>query len=340
MIPRFSAWLLLFILGCGLLVAPADRARAAHILFRISVENDSNHIQARAVRRFAEELAEKTKGVLRVEFRDNASMFRDKDVFSALSEGKVEMAVPGTWHVARFVPDVGMFLLPYFYGRSAEDTHAVLASDVGEELNKRVEDFLGVAVPGHWLDLGHAHLYTLDRKLESFWDIDGLKMRVAGGRANEMRLEYAGARVVSIAWPDFPLWLDNREVDGVLTTHETVRSAALWNNGLSYCLEDGEYFPMYVPMIASRVWRHLPQDVRSLIVDIWNGSAAWEREMALKAQQDARQDLVANGMTIVTPDKDEIRAWRSRLMEMQDEMISLLGVDAALYARAMHVLGK
>ena len=194
---------------------------APRILFRISVENMPEHVQTQAVRRFAQALAKEAGDVLRVEFHDSASLFRDADVFSALTEGKAEMAVPGTWHIARYQPDVNIFLLPMFYGRSAADNHAVLQSEVGAELDRRIEDALDVKIPGKWLDLGHANLYATGRPLNNLGDVKGLRIRVAGGEANIMRLQAAGALAMSIPWPDFPLALAQREADGVLTTHET-----------------------------------------------------------------------------------------------------------------------
>ncbi|QLA16887.1 ABC transporter substrate-binding protein [Desulfolutivibrio sulfoxidireducens] len=328
----------LAILMCFILHGSDVFADATGIRFRISLENTPAHIQSQSVKRFALLLSEKAGNRLNVEYYDSASLFRDTDVFSALTEGKVEMAVPGIWHVASFVPDVNIFLLPAFYGRDARENHAVLESDAGKELDARIEDSLGVKVPGKWFDLGYANLYTVKHKLLSLGDIDGLKIRVAGGVANEMRIEAAGARATSIPWPDFPIWLDRGEVDGVLTTHETVRSAELWTHGLRYCLEDRQYFPMYVPMISERVWKILPEDIQRAILEAWEETAAWERDMAAKAQLEARNDLEAHGVEIVVPQRSEILKWRERLGHSQDAIITRVGLDKEFALRAVRSL--
>ncbi|MFZ5812487.1 MAG: TRAP transporter substrate-binding protein DctP [Thermodesulfobacteriota bacterium] len=319
---------------------PAASGQASRILFRISTENTPNHVQSQAVRRFARLLSGKVGDRIEVEYHDAATLFRDKDVFSALTEGKLEMAVPGTWHVARFQPDVNIFLMPVFYGRSAGENHAVLESDVGQELNRRIEEALGVRIPGKWLDLGHANLYTLSRRLAGLGEVRGLRIRVAGGKANEMRLDAAGADAITIPWPDFPLWLDRGQVDGVLTTHETVRSAMLWTHGIRYCLEDREYFPMYVPMISARVWTLLPEDVRLAIADAWEDTAVLEREMAAQAQIEAGEDLARHGVEIVIPDQADIAQWRKRLSSSNEAIITRIGLDKDLYARAVRILDR
>ncbi len=320
--------------------APAASGRAPRILFRISTENTPTHVQSQAVRRFAQLLSGKVGDRLEVEFHDDATLFRDKDVFSALAEGKLEMAVPGTWQVARFQPDVNIFLMPVFYGRSAAENHAVLESDVGAEIDRRIEEALGVKIPGKWLDLGHANLYTLSRGLAGLGEVQGLKIRVAGGKSE--RNAPRGGRRRRRHDPVAGLSPVARQgpVDGVLTTHETVRSARLWTHGIRHCLEDREYFPMYVPMIAARIWTLLPEDVRLAIAEAWEDTAVLERGMAAQAQIEAREDIARHGVEIVVPDQADSARWRTRLSSRNEAIIARIGLDKDLYARATRILDR
>ncbi len=81
-------------------------------VIRISVENTDSHVQTKSVRRFADNLAERLAGRYEVRFYPAASLYRDADVFRALTQGKLELAVPGTWQFDRYVPEVGFVLLP------------------------------------------------------------------------------------------------------------------------------------------------------------------------------------------------------------------------------------
>lgn len=309
-------------------------------LMRISVENTASHIQAQAVRRFAEELTTRLDDVLDIHFQDSARLYRDKDVFAALEAGRLEMAVPGTWYVAKYEPNVGLFLLPAFYGRSAEDTHRVQNGPVGEELTRNIELALNVVIPGAWLDLGHAHLFLRSTRVTDLRDIKGLRIRVAGGKANELRLQSVGARAMSIPWPDFPRLLAEGDVDGTLTTYETVRSARLWEKGIRYVYEDCEYFPQYVPIISARFWKRLTPRMRQVITTAWDHAAAWEREAARQAQLASRQELEQHGAEIIVPTNATIRARREALLRNQDAVVVTLGLNKALVSRAMLQLGR
>lgn len=131
---------------------------------RISVENTELHVQTLAVSRFASALQKKLQGRIDVQFYPNAQLFRNKDVVQALGQGKIEMAIPGTWHLAAHEPNVGVFLLQCFYGRSVEMNYQVLAGEIRRTINGSIEKRLPVIVLGWWIDLGHAHLFSMEKK--------------------------------------------------------------------------------------------------------------------------------------------------------------------------------
>ena len=210
---------------------------------RISVENSESHVQTRAVKRFAQDITEKLAGQIDVRFFSNARLFRDRDIIQALAQGKVEMAVPGTWHVTQFESNVGIFLLPEFYGRTAQANYAVLDSDIGARINAGIEKNLQVKVVGRWIDLGHAHLFGVHRKINRHEDIKGLKVRVAGGLANKLRIQALGGVPTIIPWPDLPEYMQLGRVDAVLTSYET--PSAVQRSG-----KRGFYVPLRIGNIS------------------------------------------------------------------------------------------
>jgi C4-dicarboxylate-binding protein DctP len=322
----FALWLAL------ISVEPAGAESAP--LMRISVENRPDHVQTRFVRRFADELRESAGDRLNVRFYDQARLFRGADVIYALRQGRVEMAVPGTWHLGRVVPDLNLFLLPAFYGRPPALTHRLQEGPLGRELDARLETVLNVHVAGGWLDLGHAHLFGVRRTLREHEDIAGLRIRIPGGPANARRIEFLGGIPVSIPWPDLPAWLDRGKVDGILTTPATVVSARLWEHGVRSCFLDRQYFPQYVPLIAGPFWSRLSPDLRNLVHRIWAGLVADQRAAAAADQRAALDTLQAQGVTLTRPGEDALAVWRERMLSRQTEMAAELGIDPSLYRRA------
>ncbi len=305
---------------------------------RISVENSATHVQAKSVKRFANEIRQKLKGRIDVKFFQNARLFRDKDVIQAVHQGKLEMAVPGTWHVSRFVPNISVFLLPAFYGRSAQDTYKLLDSDVGEVLNRGIEDKLQLKVLGRWIDLGHAHLFGVNQKITRHEDIQGMKVRVAGGIANELRIAALGGLPVSIAWPDLPVYLQQGKVDAVLTSYESIKSARLWEKGIRFVFEDREYFPQYIPLIRLAFWRKLSPDTQQTIFNTWEKYVDLARKQAAEAQISAKRILIEKGVKIVVPTSERLVFWRRHIISHQPKIIEKLKIDHDLVDRISEIL--
>lgn len=330
----------LFLLVLLIVFRVPDVMAVRRPVMRISVENTESHVQTRAVRRFADEIKIGLQGKVDVQFFSSARLFRDRDIIQALAQGKVEMAVPGTWHVTRFAPDVGIFLLPMFYGRSADITYAVLDSGVGKSFNTHMEENLDMHVLGRWLDLGHAHLFGVNRAINSHEDIRGLRVRVAGGVANKLRIEGFGGIGAIIPWPDLPEYMKQGRVDAVLTSYETVRSAKLWENGIVCAFEDREYFPQYVPLVRASFWRKLSPEIRAFMTETWEKQVDSSRQMALDAQNRARKELSDNGVRIVVPDPSAIDAWREKIIHLQPEIVKQLGIDPSFVSAAIQQLGE
>lgn len=299
-------------------------------LLRISTENSASHVQTRVVQMFVDRLKDQVHGTLDIEFHHNAELFRDSNVVKAINDGKVEMAVPGTWQLDRFEPSIGVFFLPMFYGREATVNYELRDGKVGQDINAKINASLGLKVIGRWIDLGYAHLYSVNRKIERHEDLAGMHIRIPGGEANGLRIEALGAVPVIVPWPDLPQALSHGTIDGILTTHETVVSAKLWEKGIRYAFEDKEYFPQYVPIISERFWKRLPPETQKIITKTWESIVSEARQMALEAQQDAYQTLQANGVSIVTPTTEELTRWRNKMLSRQPALIKTMNINPAL----------
>lgn len=307
-------------------------------LMRISSENTATHIQAVTLQRFADLLAQRLEGQIDVQFYDRARLYRGRDVIEALQKGKVEMAVPGTWHISQFEPNVGILLLPAFYGRDAQEIHTLIDGPFGKSLASRIERRSGAVVIGRWLDLGPVHIFTVSKKLQTYADISNLRIRVAGGRGNELRIQALGGIPTSIPWPDLTEHLKHGTVDAVLTTHETVRSADLLTHGIRYAFEDNQYFAQYIPLISRTFWNRLPAETQHIIATTWDDLVNRQRREAHASQQRARKALHQRGLRIITPDSASLHAWRQRILHAQNDIAHELGIDDTLLQQALTAL--
>lgn len=321
-----------------LTAAAATTAMAEPATFRISTENNANHVNTKLLQSFATALQAKTVGKLKVELFHSGQLFKGRDVPKALRQGGVEMAVVGTWQLGGIEPDIGVFFVPSFYGLASSDVHKLSDGDIGKAINAGLAQKLKVTVIGRWADLGPAQLFTTSKAVKTHEDLAGLKLRIPGGAANSARLKALGAAPTVVPWPDTALALQQRTVDGLMTTFETAASAKLWEAGVAHAFENNQYFAQYVPMVSNVFWSAASPDVRSAITSTWEALVDEGRKAAAAAQTEARATLAKNGVTIVVPSAAELRTWRERMQKIEPELVKTLKIDPALHAKVVAAL--
>jgi C4-dicarboxylate-binding protein DctP len=318
------------IAGAAALGLPLLAAQAADHKLEISLETSPNHLRNISILKMAEELEKRSGGKLEVKVYHGAAKYKDTDVPKALNQGALDMGIPVTYHLGKYVAGFDAVDLPLFYGRTREEIYKFCDGPAGQELGAELEKKLGVKIIGKWLDLGHAQTFTVSKALNAWTDMKNLKIRTPGGAANVARYEILGANPLKIAWPDVPQALQRGTVDGVMTTFESVRSAKLWDSGLKHAYHNNQAFTQYVPMISLKSWNKYPKEIQDLITTVWAENIDKFRDFGNGRQIEAIAEAKKNNMIVVEPTKEDLAEARLRLMAKQDELIQQLKIDPAL----------
>lgn len=324
----------------AILLAGVSAAHSDETPFRITLNTGPNHVRNIALEEFVTKLTERTEGQLDVQVFSSGQLYKGPDVPKALAQGAVEMGVPIVNYVSSVVPNAGLLDLPMFYGRSIEDIHKVTDGPVGEELSAEIEETLKVKVIGKYLDLGHGSLFTTETPVSSLSDFDGLRLRVPGSPSAKVRYENMGVESIAISFADVPIALAQGTVDGLMTTHETIRSAKLWESGLNYAVDTQGAFLLYIPMIGKPTWDKLDPELQQTILDTWAETVDGARALAATRQKEARDENIANGIQTVQADPDELAAFREKLVEQQDAIVETVRMDPEFVARAAAALSE
>ncbi|MGE4150253.1 MAG: TRAP transporter substrate-binding protein DctP [Hyphomicrobiaceae bacterium] len=306
----------------------------------ISLETGPNHLRNISIMQFAEELQKRSGGRLEVKVFHGASKYKGTNVPTALAQGALDMGLPGTWQLGKFIPDFDSADLPIFYGVKRKDVYKVWDGPVGKEIVAKLEKKLGVKVVGRWMDLGPGQNFFTKKKVATAADLKGLKVRTPGDAANGARYETLAAIAIKIAWPDVPQALQRGTIDGLFTTFESTRSAKLWDSGVRYSYENDQNFLQYIPMIGLKTWNKYPKDIQELIVKVWEEKIDSIREFGAKRQASARADCAKAGIQIIVASDADRAATRAILMKKQPELVKKLKIDPAFVAKIEKVLGK
>lgn len=311
----------------ALLVGAATAYAKPEYKLEISLETAPNHVRNISTVEYADALMKRSGGKLEVKIYHGAAKFKDTDLPKALNQGAIDMGMPITSHLGKFVPNFDAPDLPIFYGRSRHEVYKVWDGEAGKKIVAEIEKKLGVKVIGPWMDLGPAQTYSISKEIKTAADMKGLKIRVPGGAGNNARYDALDASPVKIAWPDVPQALQRNTIDGLFTTYESVRSAKLWDSGVKFAYDNNQSFIQYVPCVSGKAWKAYPKDIQDLIVTVWKEKIGAIRDNAEARQKSAREDAIKNGIKATVPSKEDIDASRKRLMAKQDEIVKELKID-------------
>ena len=298
-----------------------SRAWAADpIRLRCSLDTAPSHVRNLSVTDYFTKLEAATGGRIKTEIFASGQLFADRDVAKALLQGQAEMAVPGSWVLAGFVPSCDMFHLPAMYAQPIEVAHRVIDGKPGQILAAELQTKLRTHILGQWLELGFHNWYSNKVPLDSLASLKGLKLRNSGGAGQAWRTRFFGAIPNTTAWPDVPLALSQGQFDGLITTNESINSAQLWEAGLKYALNDHQFVGEYIPMVSEAFWGKLPPDLQAAMTDIWAANIPAYRANMAASQEHAGDIMESHGVRRITPTADEISATRKRMMPETDQM--------------------
>jgi TRAP-type C4-dicarboxylate transport system substrate-binding protein len=321
-------------------MSPGPAAAAGKVFeFKISIDTVPNHPRYRGLEIFVPELEKKSGGRLVGKIYHSAQLYKDAHVTKALRTGTVEMCVPGNWLLEGFDTSASLTMLPMFFGQPGKITEELIDGKVGEAVNKSLERKVGAKSPGRWFELGYDHTWTLNKKITKMEDFKGLKIRHSGGSIPEARLNRFGASAVFIAWPDVPMALVQKTVDGICSTTKSVESAKLYEAGIKYAVDCRNYMGYYVPLVNLRFWKSLPPDLQKIFMEVWNETVPKQRAIARQEQAEARKIMEAKGVEFYDPSDAQLTKWRNYLMPIQDKIVKDLKHDPALVELAKKDLG-
>ena len=265
-------------------------------------------------------------------------LFKGPDIPKALAQGTLEMGVPGLWQMGRFEPNALIPDLPIFYGATRQQIYAVWDGPLGDEMKDRLEKKLRVKIVGDFMDLGYGSIFSTGKPINSHADLKGLKFRTPPGAATVARFKIFGTNPASIPFGDVPLALTQGTVDGLMTTHESSRSAKLWDSGVKFAYNDQQAFLQYVPMVSRVQWDKLTPAVRDIIINTWAETVGPARKPAEKRQADAQAEGTKHGVITVQASPADLAAMRTKLLNAQDDIVKQLAIDPDFVKRVAAAL--
>ncbi|MFT3734105.1 MAG: TRAP transporter substrate-binding protein [Rhodocyclaceae bacterium] len=299
-------------------IASAGSAVAQEIReqsFKVSQANPKGHPLVTGAEKFAELVAAKSGGKMKLNLFPGGTLGSDAASVSALQGGTIEIVVLNSGILAAQVKDFEIYDFPFLFA-DGKEADAVVDGPLGQKLHAKLAD-KGIVGLAYW-ELGFRQMTNSKRAITKVEDIAGLKLRVIPNAINVDWVKALDANPTPLAFTELYAALEQKAVDG----QENPLSVILANKFAEVqkfaTLTNHQYNPQSV-IFSKKVWDGLNAAERKVLQDSANEAAKYQRQVSREAATSTANQLKAAGMQISEFSPAEVAKLRERMKPVIDK---------------------
>jgi C4-dicarboxylate-binding protein DctP len=280
--------------------------------------------KGQAAEKFAQLVAERTVGKVRIDLFPNGQLYGDQDEIAALLMGSVEMLAPSLTKLkVLHTPEFEVFDLPYLF-TDIESAHRVTQGPIGKGLLAKLtsQGVIGLAI---W-DNGFKQI-SANRPVQKPTDFAGLSMRIQPSKILETQMKDLGAKARPMQFSEVYNALKTGAVDGTegpvsnfytQNLHLTQKYLTLSNHG----------YLGYAVVANKKFWDGLTPEIRSTLDDAMRDATAYANETAQRNNDAALAAVEKTGHTKVIQLSAEDRLiWQKALSKVHQQTDGRIAKD-------------
>jgi tripartite ATP-independent transporter DctP family solute receptor len=254
--------------------------------------NNTDHPVSLGVKRFAELVAAKSGGKLKVQEFPSSQLGNELQQQSALQGGVQEMAAPATTSLAGIVKEFGLIDFPFAVSNFAQ-ADALLDGPLGQALIAKLPE-KGLVALGYW-DLGFRNVTNSKRPITKPEDLEGLKIRVIPNPVFLETFKAFKANPVPMAFGELYGALEAKAVDGQENPFAVILSNKFFEVN-KYVSATNHVYAANIVLVGKRFWDKLSPTEQKIMNDAANESRTYQRQTSRAAAATAVKELQAKGM--------------------------------------------
>ncbi|OYV01239.1 MAG: ABC transporter substrate-binding protein [Burkholderiales bacterium PBB5] len=274
----------------GALAQPAT-AQTERVI-RFGHLNNADHPVSFGVKRFAELLATKSGGKLKVQEFPSSQLGNELQQQSALQGGVQQMSAPATTSLAGIVKEFGLIDFPFAVSTHAQ-ADALLDGPFGQALLAKLPE-KGLVALGYW-DLGFRNVTNSKRPITRPEDLDGLKLRVIPNPVFLDTFKAFKANPVPMPFAELYGALEARAVDGQENPFAVILSNKFFEVQ-KYVSATNHVYAANIVLVSKKFWDQLSPAEQKWMHEAADESRAYQRQVSRAAAQKAVGELQAKGM--------------------------------------------
>ena len=290
-------------------VAAMGMVSAQERTLKMGLNGPEGHPAVAGMKKFAETVAAKSGGKIKVNLFLNGSLGSDQAVVSALKGGTIELAVMNSGILASEAKELAIFDFPFLFANEKE-SDAIVDGPVGKKMHALLEP-KGLIGLSYW-ELGYRQITNSKRAVNKVEDLEGLKLRVIPNPINIDWVKALNANPTPMPFPEVYGGLEQKAIDGQENPISVIAANKFWEVQKHIVLSNHQYNPQSVIM-SKKVWDSLTPAERKLIDDAADEAAKTQRTESRAAVAANLELLKKNGMTVTQLPPAEVAKLREKM---------------------------
>ena len=315
-------------------IGGAASAQVQERTFKLGLQNPKGHPLEQGATKFAELVAQRSGGKIKVNVFAGGTLGGDQQTVSALQGGTVEITVLNSGILASQVPDFAVFDFPFMFANPRE-ADAVVDGPFGQKLHARLAD-KGIVGVTFW-ELGFRNMTNGRRAINTVEDIAGLKLRVIPNAINVDWVKALGANPTPMAFPEVYAALESRAIDGQENPLSVILANKFFEVQKHLALTNHQYNPQSL-IFSKKVWDGLSAEERKIVTDAAVEAGRFQRQVNRDAAASQLAELRKAGMQVTEFSPAEQAKLRDKLKPVIDKHgAAIAGTVAELQAELAKV---
>ncbi len=292
----------------------------------IATVNAKTFLIPRVEQKFADLVAEKTNGGLKLEVVTDGQLGGMKENIEAVMAGNLEMCQVNNAFLGSLYPGTMLFDLPFVF-RDNDQMRKVVRGEIGQEVYAKFEEQTGIKLILTGLADGPRSVWNRTRPVHTPADLKGMKLRVMQSPLMVDTFTALGAIPTPMAYPEVYMAAKQGVIDGAETPPAGLIDMKAPEIAKYYSLT--QHFAMPSAVAVNAAWYEgLPQEYKDAIQAAETEAAAWYDKTYDQDNKDALVVVQKEGMEV--NQVDDPQAFRDAVKPVYEKYADRVGGMAAI----------
>src|SRR6476469_4298087 len=305
----------LVVAGATLWTVPAV-AQVQERTIRWGHLNNTDHPVSLGVQKFAEVLAAKSGGKLKIREFAASQLGNEMQQQSAVRGGTQDMMSAATTSLASVVKEFGLLDFPFIV-TTADQADALVTGPFGQAMLAVLpeKDLIGL---DYW-GLGFRNATNSSRSIAKVEDFAGLKLRVIPNPVFLETFKALKANPVPMNFGELYTALENKTVDGQENPYSVILSNKFYEVQ-KYVSATNHTFTLNIIIVSKIFWDKLSPTEQKMMREAYEESRGYQKEQTLLQTEKALAELQAQGMQYNAVAPEELERMRKAVQPVVEKV--------------------